>query len=113
MTKPLTVEGRVNQVGFYSDCVPTLAIMFKKEQVLELGLPQTGRIEVTLVVGERKYAAGIRTTEKMVDFKLCPDLVDEGGAPIRLADVLLAIGLSQRSRFLMAIDSHSITINQG
>lgn len=104
MSKSVIVEGRVNQVGFYTDCVPTLAVLFKKEQVLELGLPQTGRIEVTLVAGERKYSAGIRTTEKMADYKLCPDLVDEGGEPARLADILLEMGLPQRSKVSFSFD---------
>lgn len=66
MSKPMIVEGRVSQVGFYSDCVPTLIILIKKELLVSVDFPLNERITVTFEANRRRFSAGIRTTEKIM-----------------------------------------------
>lgn len=110
--KSLTAVGRVNQVGFYGDCIPTLAILFSKNDDFKSIFPPGNRVEMTLVINGARYRAGLRTTEKMQDIKLCPDLLDEAGGEVRLADIILQMGLRQKSKVNLTLNSDTVTVEK-
>lgn len=108
----LTVIGRVNQVGYYGDCIPTLVILFAKDDNSKALFPSGERLEMTLVVEGERYRAGLRTTDKMRDVKICPDLLDTEGRELRFADILLKMGLVQKNKVQLVLNSDTVTLEK-
>lgn len=107
----ITAVGRVNQVGFYGDCMQTLAVFFKKDQDNASLVPPGERVKVLLTINGSVYHAGLRTTEKMPSIKLCPDLIDENGGEVRLVDILLGMGIQNKSNVSLAIVGLTVTLD--
>lgn len=110
MSEILIVEGGVSTVGYYSDCVPTLVVRFKKEKIAVFDFSLNRRIDVTLLANGRKYFAGLRTSSSTPYFKLCPDLFDEAGIQTRLADVLFGMNITKKEKIILIFEKHLITI---
>lgn len=108
----VTAIGRVNQVGFYGDCVPTLAILFAKTDQIASIFPPGIRIEMNLDIEGQRFKAGFRTTDSMRDVKICPDMISESGAEVRLADVLLDCGLRQRMKMNLVFEDGVVHLHR-
>jgi hypothetical protein len=87
--------GRINQVGYYTDGIPKYVVLLIRVFVEGSFRDEKARIPITLVFMDRRYSAGIRrTTDRYM--KICPDLIDEGGRPVRLSEILLECGLESK-----------------
>jgi hypothetical protein len=104
------IEGTIGNAGFYADCIPVMVILIAKKYANVIPSENGKRVDITIRIGNKLFRAGIRTTEKMDRLKICPNLLDERGEPVRLSDALSEIGVRVKDRVLMRLEDHSVEI---
>jgi hypothetical protein len=106
------IEGTIGNAGFYADCIPVMVILIAKKHSNVLPSENGKRVDITISIENKLFRAGVRTTEKMDRLKICPNLLDEHGEPVRLADALSEIDVHVKDRVLMRLEDHSVEIHK-
>ena len=106
----INIPGSIMNAGFYKDSIPVMVIRISKEYLDKIPHTIGERKNFTFIVGDKRYKAGIRTTEKMNYLKFCPDLVGESGENIRLADLFLHRGFNTKDSVTLRVSGDTIEL---
>lgn len=95
----MTTVGVVTGLSqYYSDGVERQEIWVDKRLAAELPFIEGRRVSIRLIIGAHTYAAGIRATLRNSYVWISPDLYDDLGNKIRLADALRRAGIEKNQR---------------
>ena len=102
---PAVLVGTVTRVGYYRDTLPQLIITVRKEEAMAIPFRNRERVPVPFVINGKRFAAGIRTTNRSATVMICPDLNDAERNPARLTDLLYDLGWNEKkSRVELTIE---------
>jgi hypothetical protein len=104
------VPGTIMNAGYYRDGVTVMVISVSKNFLKQVPHAMGERRDFTLIFGGKRYKAGTRTTEKMAYLKICPDLAEEGGENIRLADLLSPLGLKTKDPVTLRVNGDAMEL---
>lgn len=88
------LPGVLTRVGYYSDTLPQMVISIPKRLAGKLPCRDGERVHFPLEISGERYIAGLRTTFHSATVQICPDLTDEAGHSVRLADIIFRHGLN-------------------
>lgn len=95
---------------YYVDGVERQEIWIHKHAAAELPYCEGQRVAVRLTVGSMTLNAGIRATARTPEVWICPDLYDEAGNKVRLADALRHAGFAKNDRVRLRVSGLTITL---
>jgi len=96
---------------FYADGLERMEIWIDKKLASSLPHRDNQRISIKLMIGEKSYNAGIRSTPANDYVWICPDLEDEFGRKMgSLARALTNSGFQKNQRVSLDIEGNKIRI---
>ena len=95
---------------FYTDGLERMEIWINKRQADPLPYQDNTRIPITLKIGNEEYEAGLRTTPNMPVVWISPDLRDNRGKKISLAQVIINNGFTKNQRIYLEVDGPFVSI---
>ncbi len=106
------IEGYVRGLSqYYADGLERMEIWIDKKLASSLPHRDNQRISIILMIGEKSYNGGIRSTPANDYVWICPDLRDEVGNKMgSLARVLTNSGFQKNERVRLEIDGTKIRI---
>ncbi len=109
MDIPAVVRG---QSLYYSDGVELQEIWIDKQDAADLPGREGQRIPVQLTIGSQSYTAGIRSTARTPYAWISPELHDEAGNKVRLADALKRAGYEKNQRVYLRDSGSGWTLHK-
>lgn len=105
-------EGYIRGLSqFYADGLERMEIWIDKNLASSLPQRDNQRISIILMIGDKSYNAGIRSTPANDYVWICPDLKDEFGRKMgNLARVLINNGFQKNQRVRLKIENNKIQI---
>jgi hypothetical protein len=105
-------EGYIRGLSqFYADGLERMEIWIDKKHASLLPHRDNQRISIILMIGEKSYNAGIRSTPTNEYVWICPDLKDDfGGKMGSLARALTNSGFQKNQRVSLDIEGNTIKI---
>lgn len=105
-------EGYIRGLSqFYADGLERMEIWIDKKHASSLPHRDNQRIPIILMIGEKSYNAGIRSTLANEYVWICPDLKDDFGRKMdSLAYALTNSGFQKNQRVSLDIEGNTIKI---
>jgi hypothetical protein len=105
-------EGYIRGLSqYYSDGLERMEIWIDKKLASSLPHRDNQRVSIILVIGEKTYDAGIRSTPANDYVWICPDLKDKFGRKTgSLARVLTSSGFQKNQRVSLDVEDNTIRI---
>jgi len=105
-------EGDIRGLSqFYADGLERMEIWIDKRHATALPHRDNQRIPIILLIGEKRYNAGIRSTPANSYVWICPDLRDDFGKKmVSLVRVLTNCGFQKNQRVSLDIEGKTIKI---
>ena len=108
----MAVKGTIRGLAtYYTDGVESLEIHVVKRKSRGLPTAEGQRISITLVVGERHYQAGLRSTVNCNYVWISPDLTDADGYDAKLAYVLPEAGFVKNQQVELEVSDRVVTLS--
>lgn len=95
----------------YSDGLERKEIWINKKDAIMLPYQEDLRIPIDLVIGNKTYTAGLRTTPAQQVVAICPDLRDNKRNKISLAHALNIFGFSKNQEIVLEVDGSTVRIS--
>ncbi len=107
----MAVTGKIRGLAtYYSNGVERMEIHVVKGKSQGLPTIEGQRVPITLVVGERHYQAGLRSTMDCNYVWISPDLTDADGNEIQLAYVLHEAGFVKNQQVKLGVSDRVVTL---
>ena len=95
----------------YPDGLERKEIWINKKDAIILPYQENLRIPIDLVIGDKMYSAGLRTTPDQEVVAICPDLRDDNHDKVSLAHALKRAGYSKNQKIVLEVDGSTVRIN--
>ncbi|WP_291316773.1 hypothetical protein [Desulfuromonas sp.] len=101
--------GKVRKNGYYKDCQPMIIILIRGQSEI-IPYKHKERVNIDIIVGDRKFIAGVRYQDWTDDIKICQDLVDKEGNEFRLVDILKIYGITYNYSIRLKTEGNRLAI---
>jgi hypothetical protein len=111
MTDNVRVPGVVRGLAqYYAGGPERQEIWINRTQADDLPYKDYQRVPIDFIIDASRYHAGLRATPRNPCVCICPNLQDDGGGNVRLAEVLRDHGLSKNQRVVLEVEGCTIRL---
>lgn len=96
----------------YSDGLERMEIWINKNEASILPYKENLRIQIDLIIGDKTYTAGLRTTPNQQVVAICPDLRDSGDNKISLALALKKCNFIKNQKIVLDVNGSTVRITK-
>ncbi len=105
------IIGTIRGLGkFYADGKEIFEIWVLKNKSQGLPFVEGSRVPIALILNGQQFEAGLRSTKNCEYVWICPDLVNDGGKPQKLAHVLNDNGFQKNQRVGLGINGRTVNL---